>query len=254
MARFSMRGMGRFMGRHSSTIATIGGVIGLITGGVLAVKATPKAMEKIEEKKQELGKEKLTVVETVQATWKCYAAPVAVGTAGAACVLGSHSKVIRQNASLISAYSVSQNALHEYKDAVRETLGDKKTREITQVLADKKVEKEIAASNGNVIVVGDGKVRCYDLTFGGYFDSTMDKIKDAFRNFNDDLELNDSLSLNALFYELGRKEIGIGEDLGYCIDDGKLVPEFTAHLDPENKPCLAFSYELPKPNYNRYGF
>ena len=53
-----------FMEHNASTILTCLGGIGIVTTTVMAVKATPKALQLIEEAEQEKG-EKLTTWETV---------------------------------------------------------------------------------------------------------------------------------------------------------------------------------------------
>ena len=56
------------------------GITGMFTTVVLAVKATPKALELIEETKAEQDVTELTVVDTVKSTWKCYIPAVLTGS------------------------------------------------------------------------------------------------------------------------------------------------------------------------------
>ena len=58
--------------KHSPELLVSAGVVGMVVSTVMAVKATPKAIELIEEKKGELGVTCLTKKETVQAAWKPY--------------------------------------------------------------------------------------------------------------------------------------------------------------------------------------
>jgi len=60
------------LSKHSPEILVGIGITGMVTTTVLAVKATPKALKLIEETKKEERKDKLTPIETVKATWKCY--------------------------------------------------------------------------------------------------------------------------------------------------------------------------------------
>ena len=55
--------------KHSPEILTAIGIVGMITTSVMAVKATPKAIELLHEKESEVGK--LTPIETVKTAWKC---------------------------------------------------------------------------------------------------------------------------------------------------------------------------------------
>ena len=61
------------MAKHSPEILTGIGIAGMIATTVLAVKATPKALEYIDTATYE-KEEPLTPVETVKACWKCYIA------------------------------------------------------------------------------------------------------------------------------------------------------------------------------------
>ena len=58
--------------KHSPEILIGIGVTGMITTTLLAVKATPRALDLIALEKEELKVDKLTTVETIRATWKLY--------------------------------------------------------------------------------------------------------------------------------------------------------------------------------------
>ena len=79
------------LSEHSPEILMGIGIAGMITTTVLAVKATPKALERIEEKKEEEQKDELTVLETVKATWKVYVPAVVTGMAAVSCLIGANS-------------------------------------------------------------------------------------------------------------------------------------------------------------------
>ena len=62
----------QFLGKHSPEILTGLGIAGMLTTTILAVKATPKALKLIENKKKELNTDELTALQTIKATWKPY--------------------------------------------------------------------------------------------------------------------------------------------------------------------------------------
>lgn len=90
--------------KKSPEILIAFGIAGMITTTVLAVKATPKAMEKIKEveknKKEEFDRDhgyseldtmfKLTKPEVVKATWKCYIPAAISGATSIACIVGAN--------------------------------------------------------------------------------------------------------------------------------------------------------------------
>ena len=58
--------------KHAPQIAAGVGIGLALVAGIRAVQKTPEAVKRIEEKKEELEKDELTVMETVEATSKCY--------------------------------------------------------------------------------------------------------------------------------------------------------------------------------------
>ena len=124
--------------KHSPEILTGLGIAGMITTTVLAVKATPKVLDIIEDKKKELGldqSENLRPVEVVKAAWKPYIPAVITGVTSVACLIGANSVNVRRNAALATAYNLSTTAPAEYKDKVIETNGEKKHKTVRDKVA-----------------------------------------------------------------------------------------------------------------------
>ena len=100
--------------KHSPEILTGIGIAGMITTTILAVKATPKALTLVEDKKKELElypTDKLTTIETVKATWKCYIPAAVTGITSITCLIGANSVNSRRNATLATACNLSATAL-----------------------------------------------------------------------------------------------------------------------------------------------
>ena len=129
------------LGKYTPQILTGIGVAGMVTTVVLAVKATPKALTLIEDKKEELDTDKLTVVDTVKAAWKPYIPAVATGILSTVCIIGGNAVGTRRTAALAAAYKISETALHEYKDAVVETIGEEKSKEVKEKVVQNKMDK-----------------------------------------------------------------------------------------------------------------
>ena len=127
--------------RKSPEILTGLGISSMIGGTVAAVKATPKAMRRIEEKKKELHKKKLTVVETVQATWKCYI-PTAVLTAtGAGCMIAATAEGNKREAALIALNAFTESKFANYQDAAKDIYGEKGDVKIRDRAVELEMEK-----------------------------------------------------------------------------------------------------------------
>lgn len=242
--------------RHSPEILTGLGIAGMITTTVLAVRATPKALELVKDKKEELEidqTEKLPAVETVKATWKCYIPAAVTGVTSIACLIGASSVNTRRNAALTAAYNLSTTALSEYKEKVIETVGEKKEQLVRDKIAEERLKKE-PVNQSAIIVSGKGNTRCFDTITKQRFTSDIETIRGIVNDLNERMiNGEDSISLNEFYYELGIDGTTIGDELGWNISRGKIKVDFNAQLDTDGIPCIVIDYVVP-PEYgfNRY--
>lgn len=228
------------------------GIVGMVSTTILAVRATPKAMLLIEAKKKELDVESLTPVETVKTTWKCYIPAAVTGAMSTACLIGASSVSARRNAALATAYNLTRVALNDYKDAVVETIGEKKERVVRDVVAKKKVERDPVTST-EVIVTERGTTLCYDGVFGRYFRSDIDTIKRAVNELNRSIVSSMYASLNEFYDAIGLPPVEIGDKLGWNVDDGQIEVDFSSQLATDGTPCLVISFNVaPDYGYSKF--
>ena len=178
------KNMQHTLGKYSPQILTGIGVAGMITTVVLAVKATPKALELIEDKKEELDADKLTIVDTVKAAWKPYVPAAVTGVLSTVCIIGGNAVGTRRTAALAAAYKISETALHEYKDAIVETVGEEKAKEVKEKIVQNKLDKNPVVEK-QIIVTNKGTFLCYDSLSGRYFQSDIETIRKAQNDIND---------------------------------------------------------------------
>lgn len=228
------------------------GIVGMAGTTILAVKATPKAIILIEEKKKELKVESLTPVETVKTTWKCYIPAAVTGVMSTACLIGASSVSARRNAALATAYNITKVALNDYKNAVVETIGEKKEQIVRDTVAKKNIERDPVTST-EVVVTERGTTLCYDAVFGRYFRSDIDTIKRAVNELNRNIVSSMYASLNEFYDEIGLPPIEIGDKLGWNMDDGQIEVDFSSQLAADGTPCLVISFNVA-PNYEYYKF
>ena len=239
------------MKKHSPEILTGIGIAGMITTTVMAVRATPKALLLMEEKKDEEETNTLTPIEVMKVTWKCYVPAAIVGGLSISCLIGASSVNFRRNAALATAYTLSESALKDYQEKVIETIGEKKEEAIRDSIAKDKVEQNPVASRG-IIITDSGDTLCLDLLSGRYFKSDIDTIKKAINELNRQLLTDMYISLNDFYYEIGLDNTKIGEDLGWHIDDGLIEISFSSQLANEKTPCLVLDYRIaPQYDYRR---
>lgn len=249
MSKF-LQGAQRFVVKYSPEILTGIGVAGMVTTTVLAVRATPKALAILEEKYPD---EKPRVIPVVKATWKCYLPAAITGATSIACIVGASSVHTRRNAALATVYQISQTALTEYKEKVAEVIGDRKEQAVRDELAKDKVVSN-PVSKTTIIPTGIGNTLCLDYYSGRYFYSDIDKIKIAVAELNRAIVLDDYISLNTLYSELGLDNVPIGEEVGWCVSDGRIELDFSAQIADDGKtPCIVVSfYNAPRYNFSRY--
>ena len=156
------------MAKHSPEILTGIGIAGMITTTVMAVRATPKALILIEERKEEIGAEELEVADVVKTTWFCYIPAVITGTLSIACLIGASSVNAKRNAALATAYTLSESALKDYQGKVVEMFGEKKHETVKDAVAKDKIEKNPVVTR-EVIITEKGNTLCYDAISGRYF-------------------------------------------------------------------------------------
>ena len=188
--------------KHSPEILTGIGIAGMITTTVMAVRATPKALILIEERKEEIGAEKLEAMDMVKTTWACYIPAAITGTLSVACLIGASSVNARRNAALATAYTLSESALKDYQGKVIEMFGEKKNEAVKDAVAKDKVEKNPVVTR-EVIITEKGNTLCYDAISGRYFKSDIEKIKKAECELNRQMLDDMYVSLNDFYYEIG---------------------------------------------------
>ena len=241
------------LSKHSPEILTGIGIAGMITTTILAVKATPKALKKIEEVKEVECKDELTAVETVKVTWKCYIPSAVTGAASIACLIGASSVHVRRNTALATAYKLSEAALTEYRDKVVETIGEKKEHLIRDEINKDRVEKN-PVSKSEVIITEKGNTLCLDTISKRYFKSDMEKIKRAVNELNRRMILDMYVSVNEFYDELGLDHTSIGDDLGWNIDHGFIDIHFGSAISDDGTPCIVLDYQVaPRWDYSKLG-
>lgn len=216
------------------------GLAGMLTSTVLAVKATPKALDILAQEEEEL-----TNLEKVKKTWKCYI-PATIGyCTSAACIIAATSTHNKRNAMLAGAYKLSESALLEYRNKVVEVVGEEKEKEIRDSIAKDRVEDRPV-----VTCLSKDDYLCYDMLSGRYFKSDIDKIQKAVNDMNYKLLNDNILSLNEFYYELGMKGTDIGYEQGWDISKGMIEVSFSSIISENDEPCIVMHFDNPP----QYGF
>lgn len=238
--------------KHSPEILTGVGIAGMLTTVVLAVRATPKALRLIDEKKADIPEEeKLPRIEAVKAAWKVYVPAVLTGILSTVCLIGANSVNQRRNAAIAAAYSLSESALKEYREKVVETIGERKEQAIRDDIAKDRITENPVRE---VIVSDRGSTLCYDSLSGRYFKSDIEKLRRIVNDLNRRMRDEMFISLNDFYCAVDNPDLGptkLGDMLGWNIDKGYIDLNFSSQLTTDGTPCLVLDYTVvPEYEYN----
>lgn len=243
---------GGFLVKNSPTLLVGASVAGVITTAVLAVKATPKALEIINneqwDRSNKYGDGHIDVKDFIALTWKCYVPAAIMGGVTISCIIGANSINLRRNAALAGLYSLSETALKEYQAKVVETIGENKHRAIKEDMVKDRIHKN-PVNDKEVIITGSGETLCYDALSGRYFKSDIEHIRKVINKLNRDMISDSVITLNEVYDELDLQSTKLGEMTGWHLDDGMIEPHFSSQLTTNGKPCLVLDFETTRPLY-----
>lgn len=236
--------VGKTINKNSPTILTGLAVAGFVTTVIFAVKATPKALEILDQEKimrrDYDNNRPITKTDVIKLTWKTYLPTFLMGATSISCMIFANHINLRRNAMLSSLYALSETTLKEYQNKVVETIGENKERKIRDEIKEDKI-KNNPPKEANVIVTGKGDTLCYDVLSGRYFKSDIESIRKIENETNKKLLSNMWVSLNEVYDDLGLPSIDLGRDIGWDVDK-MLEFNFTSKLTEDGRPCLVIDY------------
>ena len=219
--------------------ATLGGNVSTNAGGMRAVKygATRdyvRAMTVV-----------LPTGEIVKTTWKCYIPAAVTGVCSAACIIGASSISARRNAALVTAYTISETALKEYKDKAVEVVGPKKEQAIRDAVAKEQLE-QAGVPERKFIPTGRGETPCFDPLTNTCFKSDIETLRRAENTLNKRMRDEVKVTVNEFMQEIGLEpcDSSIGETMGWDIDKGYIELDFSSQL-VDGVPYLVLGHRVP---------
>ena len=242
-------------------------VVGIVLTGVSAYRAGLVADEILENYRKDMRDVKhgdkeaknAVIKETAKELIPVVVPPMLLGVTSIACALGSHCESHKRIAALSAAYSISEKAVTELNDKMKEMLGEKKAKEVKDAINKDKLKKKESdlKKNGttidNEILNTGGNVRCIDHYTQRPFWSNADKIKRAINELSSRIIVEMYVSLNDFYELINLARIPDGDDIGWSIDDtdkGRLPIDFSTILTEDDYPCLYVNYDLKvKPEY-----
>ena len=233
-----------FLKRNAPTILTCIGAGGVIGTAVLAVRATPKALQRIEVARDDKGEE-LTTLEVVQVAGTAYLPAVLMGLSTMACIFGANAINQKRQAALISAYTMLDSSYKEYKNKVKELYGEGATEDVEKAIVKDKYSRLKDKPSGE-------KVLFYEDHYGKFFESTIEDVLSAEYHFNRNFVLRGYAALNEFLEFLGVGPVKGGDAVGWSIVAGGMYygyswVDFTHQLvvTDDGLECYAIDYPFP---------
>lgn len=194
--------------RNAPVILSTVGAVGVVATGVMAAKATPKALILLQQAKEEKNEE-LKTYEKVITVAPAYIPATLVGVSTIACIFGAHVLNKKQQAALMSAYALLNTSYQDYKNKTKEVLGEAGEKEIrTELAKDKAKEQEVKDED-------DGKNLFYDEYSKRYFRATNEAILRAEYELNKEVTTNFYATLNEYYDMIGLDKIDSGDSIGW---------------------------------------
>jgi Family of unknown function (DUF6353) len=226
----------------STTVLTGMGVTGVVTTAYLTGRASFKAARLIDNQ-QQYHDETLTNKEKFKLVWPLYVAPVSVGCTTITAIVVANHTASKRIAALTVASGISERALTEYKAKVLEKLGEKKEMAIRDEVAQDRVAN--TPVNKEVLVIGAGDVLCFDLLTGRYFQSTVEKIRQAEIKINYEILNHMYASLSRFYDEIGIPPTPYSDTVGWNGLTDRFEVLFSTVMSPDNRPCIAVDFSHP---------
>jgi len=223
---------------NSPIILTGIAVAGVATTAFMAASAVPKALQILDEAREE-KEDLLTTKEQILLTWHCFIPATGVGILTIVCIISATSINNARNATLVSAVTLSEKVFKEYQSKVAENVGEKAEAKVHADIAKDRIANNPPPST--IVFTGDSDVLFYEVATDRYFPSTVEKVRSAMNDVNAKIIRENHASLSDLYYTLGLKTTGNSDDMGWNTDN-LLDIIFDVEMAEGNKPCIAIRY------------
>jgi hypothetical protein len=263
MVNNAVRQFGRSIDRNSPTILTALAVAGVVSTVAMAIKATSKAKDALNEEanyradewSSQTGEHQsaypddfFTQKEIIEITWRFYVPTAVSGLITIGSMIGANHISLRRNAALLSLLSMAETAAREYQEKVVEQIGERKAEKINEEIVQDHLDKHPVDEKA-VILTGNGSYLCFDDFSGRYFRSDVESIRRGANTFNQMLLREGWLGINHFYYEIGLDPIELGDEFGWIAERSLLELRLNTKLAKDTQePCLVIGYSVT-PNH-----
>lgn len=255
VSRFS-RKVGFKLKKRSPEVLVVAGVVGVVTSGVMACRATTKASAIMDQTKsditdvhhllehpeqytetytQEDSKKDLTIIyaQTGLKLAKLYAPAVILGALSITSIVASNNILRKRNVALAAAYATVDKGFKEYRGRVVERFGKQLDRELRFNIKSKEIEETIIDEKGkektvnqivNTVDPSDisGYARFFDECCAGWSrdaEYNLMLLNQQQNYANELLKTKGYLFLNDVYESLGMPRTKAGQVVGWIYDE-----------------------------------
>lgn len=223
---------------NSPTILAALGVSGFIAAIFMAAKAAPKAERVIEHAPPDVSlKEKVMLVGPI------YAPTVGMALLSTACIVGSNRIHHYRYGALFALYSIGQQTLDRWQDAVLDEVGKKKYEKVRERVAEPEGAPPVST------IVDDQRTLFYDVFTGRYFRAdSIEAVRKVINDMNDTMFNDDFANLNDFYFGVGLDPVQFGDEWGWNIANGAFQADFDAFLKNE-RPIVSVTFQVEPKKY-----
>lgn len=263
----------KFVSANSSTILVglaVGGVIGTAVG---ASKVTPESQKILEAKRKaesdiskdlesgtisnEKAKEAKNnmYLKFAKDMTKVWAPVILLGGLTISSIIFAHRIDARKQAALAAALTLTEDRLREseyYRSTVKDMVGTKQEEAINAKVKEDYI-RENPIKDDEITYTGHGNTLMLDWASHRYFRSSPEYIRQAINNLNERLLSEMWIDLNDFYDEINLPGIGVGDIVGWNIDNGQIRLEPTSILDDNETPVYVVDFLVrPMSSYKSY--
>lgn len=245
-----MKKIFRKLSEKSPTILCCVAAAGVISSIIFSVKATPKAMKKIEKMKEPVtvyyDNEPVTITPPeptkkaiIKAVWKDYIPAALIGVGTIACIFGANVLNKKKQAMLTSAYAALSSQYLGYSNEVKRLFGNEAHEEVMNNIVIKDTKNPdiitptlIGLAPNDFNQIEEEEILIYlpflhqDSCKKQMYKSTPIKVLNAEIAVMRNYAIGGTVTINDFCYFLGIDPIQYGDDLGWEIGSGMYCVDF----------------------------
>jgi hypothetical protein len=197
--------LNKFIRKDKQFLLNFAAVVGVGLTMATAIRDTTKACKLIDEK--------MSNIEKIKRTWRCYIPSGSIALTTMLCIIYSDYTTMNQKVALLQALTAAQNRYSNLRNSVDISTSPQTRDEILKKAVKQNVPKDIYIDR-------TGEKIFYEEYTCKFFTSTIDNVLKAEYMFNKQLSIVGHATLNDFYKMLGIKGTEAGEYLGWSVYDG----------------------------------